>query len=57
MLQAQLEKLQNEISQIAKKTGITSATKLALIAPKAEQREEEIPNVEWWDSVILTEEK
>ncbi|PNF24141.1 U4/U6 small nuclear ribonucleoprotein Prp3 [Cryptotermes secundus] len=55
-MKAQLEKLQNEISQIAKKTGITSATKLALIAPKAEHREEEIPNVEWWDSVILTEE-
>jgi U4/U6 small nuclear ribonucleoprotein PRP3 len=57
VLQAQLEKLQNEISQIAKRTGITSATKLALIAPKAEHREEEIPDVEWWDSVILTEEK
>jgi U4/U6 small nuclear ribonucleoprotein PRP3 len=49
--------LQNEISQIAKRTGITSATKLALIAPKAEHREEEIPDVEWWDSVILTEER
>jgi hypothetical protein len=57
VLQAQLEKLQNEISQIAKRTGITSATKLALIAPKAELREEEIPDVEWWDSVILMEEK
>ncbi|KAJ9589018.1 hypothetical protein L9F63_017713 [Diploptera punctata] len=55
-MKAQLEKLQNEISQIARKTGITSATKLALIAPKAEHREEEIPDVEWWDSVILTEE-
>ncbi|KDR24472.1 U4/U6 small nuclear ribonucleoprotein Prp3 [Zootermopsis nevadensis] len=55
-MKAQLEKLQNEISQIAKRTGITSATKLALIAPKAEHREEEIPDVEWWDSVILTEE-
>ncbi|PSN57416.1 U4/U6 small nuclear ribonucleoprotein Prp3 [Blattella germanica] len=51
---AQLEKLQNEISQIARKTGITSATKLALIAPKAEHHEEEIPDVEWWDSVVLT---
>lgn len=46
--------LQNEISQIAQKTGITSATKLALIAPKVETQVEEIPNVEWWDSVILT---
>lgn len=51
-MKAQLEKLQNEISQIAKKTGISSATKLAQIAPK-EPTEEHVPNVEWWDSVIL----
>jgi hypothetical protein len=44
----QLEKLQNEILQTANKTGITSATKPALNAPKAEDREE-IPNAEWWD--------
>jgi U4/U6 small nuclear ribonucleoprotein PRP3 len=55
-MKAQLEKLQNEISQIAEKTGITSATKLGLITPKAEHREEKILDVEWWDSVILTEE-
>lgn len=52
--QAQLEKLQNEISQIAKKTGISSATKLALIA-KSEGHTEEIPQMEWWDSVILVD--
>ena len=52
-MKAQLEKLQNEISQIARKTGISSATKLALIAPKTEALNEEVPNVEWWDSVIL----
>lgn len=51
-VKAQLEKLQSEISQIAKKTGISSATKLAQIAPK-EQAEDHVPNVEWWDSVIL----
>ncbi|XP_044259581.1 U4/U6 small nuclear ribonucleoprotein Prp3 [Tribolium madens] len=51
-MKAQLEKLQNEISQIAKKTGISSATKLALIA-KSEGVIEEIPQMEWWDSVIL----
>ncbi|XP_054750918.1 U4/U6 small nuclear ribonucleoprotein Prp3-like [Lytechinus pictus] len=50
---SQLEKLQNEISQAAKKTGITSATKLALITPKREVRENEVPSVEWWDSFIL----
>lgn len=53
-MKAQLEKLQNEISQIARKTGISSATKLALIAPKNEALSEDVPNVEWWDSVILT---
>lgn len=47
-----MEKLQNEISQIAKKTGISSATKLALIA-KSEGAIEETPQMEWWDSVIL----
>lgn len=52
-MKAQLEKLQNEISQIARKTGISSATKLALIAPKTEGQSEDVPNVEWWDSVIL----
>ncbi|RZF45074.1 hypothetical protein LSTR_LSTR002035 [Laodelphax striatellus] len=56
-MKAQLEKLQNEISQIARKTGITSATKLALIAPKVETQIDEIPDVEWWDSVILENEK
>ncbi|XP_046749508.1 U4/U6 small nuclear ribonucleoprotein Prp3 [Diprion similis] len=53
-MKAQLEKLQNEISQIARKTGISSATKLALIAPKTEALNEDVPNVEWWDSVIIT---
>lgn len=51
--QAQLERLQNEISQAAKKTGIHASTKLALIAPKKEIEDGEIPNVEWWDSFIL----
>lgn len=49
-----MEKLQNEISQIAKKTGISSATKLALIA-KSEGLCDEIPQMEWWDSVILVD--
>jgi len=51
--QAQLEKLQNEISQISKRTGITSATQLARIAPQTEKHEEQVPRVEWWDSVLL----
>nr|CAD7424184.1 unnamed protein product [Timema monikensis] len=55
-MKAQLDKLQNEISQIAKKTGISSATKLALIAPKTQSAEEQVPDVEWWDSVVLQSE-
>lgn len=51
--QAQLERLQNEIAQAAKKTGIQASTKLALIAPKKEIGEGEVPNIEWWDSYIL----
>ncbi|PIO34086.1 hypothetical protein AB205_0013790 [Aquarana catesbeiana] len=50
---AQLEKLQAEISQAAKKTGIQASTRLALIAPKKELKEGEIPEIEWWDSFIL----
>lgn len=51
---ARLEKLQNEISQVAKKTGISSAAKLAQL----EQRDiksttDGCPDVEWWDVVIL----
>uniref|UniRef100_A0A182RJ86 Uncharacterized protein n=1 Tax=Anopheles funestus TaxID=62324 RepID=A0A182RJ86_ANOFN len=52
-MKAQLEKLQNEISQIARKTGISSATKLALIAPKSDTHISDVPQMEWWDSVIL----
>uniref|UniRef100_A0A3Q0RHK6 U4/U6 small nuclear ribonucleoprotein Prp3 n=1 Tax=Amphilophus citrinellus TaxID=61819 RepID=A0A3Q0RHK6_AMPCI len=50
---AQLERLQNEIAQAAKKTGIQASTKLALIAPKKEIGEGEVPSIEWWDCYIL----
>ncbi|XP_059476632.1 U4/U6 small nuclear ribonucleoprotein Prp3 isoform X2 [Neocloeon triangulifer] len=53
---AQLEKLQSEISQIARKTGITTTTKLALITP-TDSRDDEVPEVEWWDSIILAGDK
>ncbi|KAJ8383772.1 hypothetical protein AAFF_G00214590 [Aldrovandia affinis] len=49
----QLEKLQTEIAQAAKKTGIQASTKLALIAPKKELGDGEVPSIEWWDSYIL----
>ena len=50
--QAQLEKLQKQIQSIAKKTGISSAAKLALVTPKREA-EDETPDAEWWDRGIL----
>ncbi|NXI41977.1 PRPF3 protein, partial [Galbula dea] len=50
---AQLEKLQAEISQAARKTGIHTSTKLALITPKKELKEGDIPEIEWWDSYII----
>lgn len=53
---AQLEKLQKEIAEKAKKTGISSAARLALlssIVPKKETKQDEIPDVEWWDSFVM----
>lgn len=50
---AQLEKLQTEIAQAAKKTGIQASTRLALITPKKELTEGEVPELEWWDSYIF----
>ena len=47
-----MDKLQKEIAAAAKKTGISSATKLALITPK-EAQEDIVPDVEWWDGNIL----
>lgn len=47
-----MDKLQKEIAAAAKKTGISSATKLALITPK-EAQEDIVPDVEWWDANIL----
>lgn len=48
-----MEKLQAEISQAARKTGIHTSTRLALIAPKKELKEGDIPEIEWWDSYII----
>ncbi|EEB15291.1 conserved hypothetical protein [Pediculus humanus corporis] len=56
-MKAQLEKLQDEIFQIAKKTGISSAAKLALIAPKTPATEDHVPDVEWWDMVVMNGDK
>jgi len=51
-MKTQLEKLQSEISQIARKTGISSATQLAKLVPKGD-REERVPDVEWWDQLLI----
>ncbi|XP_047662966.1 U4/U6 small nuclear ribonucleoprotein Prp3-like [Tachysurus fulvidraco] len=50
---AQLERLQMEIAQATKKMGIQASIKLALIAPKKELGEGDVPSMEWWDSFIL----
>ncbi|KAJ1374143.1 hypothetical protein KIN20_036763 [Parelaphostrongylus tenuis] len=49
---AKLERLQAEISQAAKSTGISSAVKLAMITP-AGKSSDEVPVIEWWDSIVL----
>ena len=50
---AQLDQLQSEIASVARKTGISSATKLALLAHHRETVDDEIPAVEWWDQDVL----
>ncbi|XP_065224726.1 U4/U6 small nuclear ribonucleoprotein Prp3-like [Planococcus citri] len=54
-MKAQLEKLQNEISQIARRTGISSAAKLAKLESKQKEELDEVPEIEWWDSVIIND--
>nr|CDJ84867.1 Pre-mRNA-splicing factor 3 domain containing protein [Haemonchus contortus] len=49
---AKLERLQAEISQAAKSTGISSAVKLAMITP-AGKSSDEVPEIEWWDSIVM----
>ena len=48
-----MEKLQAQIAAAAKKTGISSATKIALIAPSKGVEEDVVPEVEWWDAAII----
>ena len=51
--QAQMEKLQKQIQAVAKKTGISSAAKLALVAKKEEFESKYVPNIEWWDMALM----
>ncbi|XP_015790431.1 U4/U6 small nuclear ribonucleoprotein Prp3-like isoform X2 [Tetranychus urticae] len=53
---AKLEVLQEEIAKVAMKTGISSAARLAIlsgISSKKENKEDDIPEIEWWDSLLL----
>ncbi|XP_074596614.1 pre-mRNA processing factor 3 [Brevipalpus obovatus] len=53
---AKLEQLQEEIAVKAKKTGIAFAARqatLSSIVPRKETREDDVPDVEWWDSVVM----
>uniref|UniRef100_A0A0N5AQE5 U4/U6 small nuclear ribonucleoprotein Prp3 n=1 Tax=Syphacia muris TaxID=451379 RepID=A0A0N5AQE5_9BILA len=50
---AKLAILQSEITQIAKKTGMSSSVKLAMLAPSTSSATQEAPEIEWWDEVVL----
>ena len=52
---SQLQKLQSEIAQAAKRTGIQQASKLALITPRVggDDVVDAIPQMEWWDDYIV----
>ena len=45
--------MQKQIQSVAKKTGISAAAKLAMVAPKKEFEENKIPSMEWWDMAVL----
>merc|ERR1719308_601386 len=51
-MKTQLEKLQSDISCIARKTGISSATQLAKLVPKGGQVGK-VPEIEWWDQHLI----
>ena len=56
---ARLEELQKQIGQSTKKTGISSAARLALlnsIEAKKDEKFVEIPDIEWWDVYVLKDE-
>ncbi|KAI6181563.1 Pre-mRNA processing factor 3 [Aphelenchoides besseyi] len=51
--QAKLAKLRNEISQSTKHTGISSAVRLAIVTPSGVTVNDDLPEIEWWDRVLL----
>ncbi|MFH4977112.1 hypothetical protein AB6A40_003821 [Gnathostoma spinigerum] len=50
---ARLAMLQSEISQIAKRTGMSSSVKLAMLTPASASSDVHIPEIEWWDEIVL----
>lgn len=50
---ARMAELANKISFITKKTGISSAVKLAIATPSGVDIQDDLPDVEWWDKVLL----
>lgn len=54
-IQAKLSKLQNTISTAAKQTGISSAVRLAIVTPAAAEVSDDLPDIEWWDRVLLND--
>ncbi|CAG7674038.1 unnamed protein product [Allacma fusca] len=56
-MQAQLARLQQEIADKARKTGISTAARLArlsgAVASSTDPKQEYIPKIEWWDSLLL----
>merc|ERR1712048_753533 len=49
---AQLDKLQKQIAETAKKTGIITATKLAALTKQEEDSLKKVPEIEWWDASL-----
>ncbi|VDN60251.1 unnamed protein product [Dracunculus medinensis] len=50
---ARLALLQSEVAQIAKKTGMSSSVKLAMLTPSSTSTVNDIPEIEWWDEIVL----
>ncbi|CAF0894597.1 unnamed protein product [Adineta steineri] len=50
---AKLEKLQESINQSSKRAGLAVGNKVTIIQPKKFFSELDVPDIEWWDYVIL----
>uniref|UniRef100_A0A915ARM2 U4/U6 small nuclear ribonucleoprotein Prp3 n=1 Tax=Parascaris univalens TaxID=6257 RepID=A0A915ARM2_PARUN len=50
---ARLAILQSEISHIAKRTGMSSSVKLAMLTPSSTSAGIEVPEIEWWDEIVV----